>query len=130
MQKEGFTMYFYRSRKKDRVYAFVSEAGLPIADQPHEELIPNSTEGAAKERHAPVISVEGNVVTVSVGSIAHAMDEAHNVGFVAIETKEGSQIKNLPVGAKPEAKFVLTDGDELVAAYAYCNLHGLWKTEA
>ena len=26
--------------------------------------------------------------------------------------------------------FKYADGDELVAAYEYCNLHGLWKAEA
>ena len=30
-------------------------------------------------------------------------------------------------GEKPQASFVLADGDQLVAAYEYCNLHGLWK---
>ena len=30
---------------------------------------------------------------------------------------------------KPEATFTLNDGDEVVAAYELCNLHGLWKAE-
>ena len=30
----------------------------------------------------------------------------------------------------PEAAFALAEGDEVVAAYDYCNLHGLWKAEA
>jgi len=24
---------------------------------------------------------------------------------------------------------MLADGDEFIAAYEYCNLHGLWKSE-
>lgn len=32
-------------------------------------------------------------------------------------------------GKKEEAEFVLSEGDEAVAAYAYCNLHGFWKAE-
>ncbi|MBO6061828.1 MAG: superoxide reductase, partial [Clostridia bacterium] len=31
--------------------------------------------------------------------------------------------------AEPKAYFALVEGDEAVAAYAYCNLHGLWKAE-
>ena len=31
--------------------------------------------------------------------------------------------------AEPVAQFVLADGDEALAAYAYCNLHGFWKTQ-
>ncbi|HHX72771.1 MAG TPA: superoxide reductase, partial [Clostridiales bacterium] len=26
------------------------------------------------------------------------------------------------------AEFALADGDKAVAVFAYCNLHGLWKT--
>jgi len=30
---------------------------------------------------------------------------------------------------KPEAGFRLVDGEKALAAYEYCNLHGLWKAE-
>ena len=30
-------------------------------------------------------------------------------------------------GDEPKAVFALVDGDKAVEAYAYCNLHGLWK---
>ena len=36
-------------------------------------------------------------------------------------------VRPLKPGEKPEASFALCEGDEVVAAYAYCNLHGLWK---
>ena len=39
-------------------------------------------------------------------------------------------IKYLKPGDEPQAEFVLSDSDELFAAYEYCNLHGLWKAEA
>ncbi|MDY4483746.1 MAG: desulfoferrodoxin family protein, partial [Butyricicoccus porcorum] len=29
-----------------------------------------------------------------------------------------------------KAVFALADGDSVVSAYAYCNLHGLWKADA
>jgi superoxide reductase len=32
-------------------------------------------------------------------------------------------------GDKPIAEFALVEGDEVVAAYEFCNLHGLWKKE-
>ncbi|HNZ83333.1 MAG TPA: desulfoferrodoxin family protein, partial [Sedimentibacter sp.] len=35
----------------------------------------------------------------------------------------------LSPGEKPAAVFALVEGDEVVAAYEYCNLHGLWKKE-
>ena len=55
------------------------------------------------------------------------MLEEHHIAFIAIETKQGSQIKYLKAGEAPEAVFAIADGDEFVAAYEYCNLHGLWK---
>ena len=55
------------------------------------------------------------------------MMEAHYIMFICIETSRGHQIKYLNPGEKPEAEFLLADGEELIAAYEYCNLHGLWK---
>lgn len=36
-------------------------------------------------------------------------------------------MKVLKSGAEPKAAFALSETDEPVATYAYCNLHGLWK---
>ena len=57
------------------------------------------------------------------------MLEAHYIQWIALETESGVQIKNLKPGAKPEAVFLLPEGEKVVAAYEYCNLHGLWKKE-
>ena len=92
------------------------------------ELIPNTTD-AAGEKHVPVIEVVGDTVTVKVGSVEHPSLEAHYIEFIALETTNGYQIKNLNPGDKPEADFALLDGEKVVAAYELCNLHGLWKKE-
>ena len=47
---------------------------------------------------------------------------------IYLETAHGGQRKAIKPGDKPEVSFALQD-DELIAVYAYCNLHGLWKTE-
>ena len=92
------------------------------------ELVPNTTE-AATEKHLPVITKnENGTVEIVVGSTLHPMLPEHFIGWVAIETKEGWQRK--PLAGEPKVSFSLTETDSLVAAYAYCNLHGLWKTEA
>ncbi len=90
------------------------------------ELVPGTSDGAL-EKHVPVVSVEGNRVTVKIGAAEHPMVEAHYIQWIAIETKEGNQMKQLQPGDKPEAVFMLTDTDNFYAAYEYCNLHGLWK---
>ena len=71
--------------------------------------------------------VEDNKVTVSVGSVEHPMTEAHYITLIVLETKNGTQFKQLTPSDKPEAVFYIGEGDEVVAAYDYCNLHGLWK---
>ena len=93
------------------------------------ELKANSTD-AAGEKHVPVITVDGNKVHVVVGSVIHPMTEEHSIQFIALETKQGVQRKALLPTDQPIADFVLAEGDEVVAAYEYCNLHGLWKVEA
>lgn len=92
------------------------------------ELKANTSEGAA-EKHLPEVAVEGNMVTVKVGSIAHPMTVEHSIGFICLETEKGLQRVSLKPDEEPKACFTLTEGDRPVAAYAYCNLHGFWKTE-
>ena len=93
------------------------------------ELVPNTTD-AAGEKHVPVITVEGNRVKVEVGAVAHPMLDAHYITFIVLATTQGYQKKDLKPGEKPEAIFALAEGEAVVAAYEYCNLHGLWKAEA
>ena len=49
----------------------------------------------------------------------------HDAAFSA----NGGQRKALKPGDDPSVTFRLGEGDEPVAVYAYCNLHGLWATE-
>ena len=90
------------------------------------ELVAGSTD-AAQEKHVPVVTKKCKTVKVDVGSVAHPMTEAHLIEWVALETEQGYQIKYLSAESAPVVTFTLADGDKAVAAYAYCNLHGLWK---
>ena len=38
-------------------------------------------------------------------------------------------VVNVAVGEAPAAEFALTADEKPIAVYAYCNLHGLWKTD-
>ena len=96
---------------------------------PLEELIPNTTD-AAGEKHVPVISINGQEVTVKVGEIAHPMMDAHYITFVALETDKGAVIRQLKPEQEPVAVFTIGADEKVIAAYEYCNLHGLWKAEA
>ena len=121
---------FYVCKHCGQIIAKVKDSGVPVmcCGEKMQELVPNSVD-AAKEKHVPVISVSGNIVTVQVGSVAHPMTAEHYIQWICLETKEGRQRKTLNPGDEPKATFALVEGDEPVAAFAYCNLHGLWLAE-
>ena len=110
------------------IIAMVKPSGVPVVccGKPMKQIIPNTTD-AAQEKHVPVWTKEGNLVKVQVGSAAHPMIPAHYIEWVSLQTKAGNQRKALAPEQAPEVTFALTDGDEVEAVYAYCNLHGLWK---
>ena len=101
---------------------------LTCCGQPMEELVPNTVD-AAKEKHVPVIEQKAGSVTVKVGSVAHPMTAEHLIQWIYLHTTNGGQYKCLTPNDLPQAVFALPEGEAPVAAYAYCNLHGLWKTE-
>ena len=91
-----------------------------------EKLIPG-TVSASEEKHVPEALVQDGILEVKVGSVEHPMLDVHSIQWIAVESKQGVQIKYLQPDQAPEAVFALTEGDELVAVYEYCNLHSLWK---
>lgn len=92
------------------------------------ELKANTTD-AATEKHVPVIEIDGQKVTVTVGSTIHPMTEEHHIAWIYLLTEQGGQRKPLDVDGQPIATFAITEDDKVIAAYEYCNLHGLWKAE-
>lgn len=93
-----------------------------------QELSANTVD-ASGEKHVPVIAKQGEQVQVKVGELEHPMLEEHYIMWIYLETKQGGHLRTLSPGDKPEAEFLLCEGDEPVAAYGYCNLHGLWKSK-
>ena len=83
---------------------------------------------ASREKHIPEVEVIDNRVNVTVGSVLHPMSEEHSILWVYLQTDKGGDIRHLEVGNTPEISFHLAD-EKPIAVYAYCNLHGLWKTE-
>ena len=75
-----------------------------------------------------MIEQHGDFVAVKVGSVEHPMREDHYIYWILLETAASYQKKILNPGDKPYASFAVTE--PVLAAYEYCNLHGLWKAEA
>ena len=123
-------MKFFVCEHCGNIIEFAKETGVPVmcCGQMMTELIPGTSDGAV-EKHVPVVSVNGNEVIVEVGSVEHPMISEHYIEWIVIETKKGSQKVKLTPEDEPKAKFLLVDDDAFVAAYAYCNLHGLWEAK-
>ena len=120
--------HFYICRHCGNLIEQIHDAGVPVVccGQKMTLLEPGTVE-ASREKHLPIVSVDGSTVTVNVGSAAHPMSEEHSILWVSLQTDRGSHRKHLAVGAAPIVTFALSD-EKPIAVYAYCNLHGLWKT--
>jgi superoxide reductase len=126
--KGGCIMRFFKCELCGKIIGEI-KGGSPqtiCCGEPMKELVANTSDGAT-EKHVPVITVNGNQIEVVVGEVEHPMLPEHYIEWIALETKQGMQRKALNPGDAPKAVFAIADGDEVVAAYAYCNLHGLWK---
>ncbi len=123
-------MKFYKCETCGNIITKLNDSGVPVVccGKPMTELVPGATDGAL-EKHVPAVTVDGSKVTVQVGEVEHPMLDEHFIQFIVLETASGFQKKTLKSGDKPVAEFVLADGDKAVAAYEYCNLHGLWVKE-
>ena len=120
---------FYICEHCGNLIGMVHDAGVPMmcCGQKMTKLEPGVVE-ASHEKHIPVAVVEGNSVRVVVGEVEHPMTEEHSILWVYLQTDKGGMRKCLEVGKAPVVAFTLTN-EKPLAVYAYCNLHGLWKTE-
>lgn len=122
-------MKFYICPICGNVIELVEDHGVPVfcCGKKMDELVPNSTE-AAVEKHMPVPTVENGVLKVSVGEVEHPSIEKHWIPFVAIKAGDLVMRRSIKATEKPEAVFPIGDFKGEVEVYAWCNLHGMWKT--
>ena len=80
---------------------------------------------AALEKHVPVIEKTQKGFKVTVGSVAHPMEEKRYIEWIEA-VADGKVYKQfLKPGDAPEAEFCV-EADRITAR-EYCNIHGLWK---
>ena len=123
-------MKFYMSENYSNIITKLTSDHSPLSAN-GKELVPVQAGAvdAAVEKHVPAVQVEGNLVRVNVGEVEHPMTEAHYIPWIVLESSHGAQIRWLQPTDAPSVSFLLADGEEPKVVYAYCNLHGLWKTE-
>lgn len=86
----------------------------------------NSTDGAL-EKHVPVVECDCGKVKVCIGSQPHPMTSEHHIEWVELVTDRGIQRKAVYPKEEPVICFRIGKHETPVTAYAYCNLHGLWR---
>lgn len=120
---------FYICEHCGNIVGMIHDAGVPLmcCGQKMTNLVPGTVD-ASKEKHVPVVSVTDGSVKVEIGEVYHPMSAEHSITWVYLQTDKGGQRKNLAVDSEPVVEFALKD-EKPVAVYAYCNLHGLWKTD-
>ena len=120
---------FYICEHCGNVIEMVNESGVPVVccGKKMTKLEPGTVE-ASHEKHIPVVTVDGDTVKVVVGSALHPMAQEHSILWVQLKTDKGGYRKTLSPGEAPEVIFTLNN-EKPISVYAYCNLHGLWKTE-
>lgn len=100
------------------------KGGLVCCGKPMMLMKENSVD-AATEKHVPVIEKVDNGYKVTVGSVAHPMEEKHYIEWIELVAGDKAYRQFLNPGDAPEA-FFCVDADN-VTAREYCNLHGVWK---
>ncbi len=88
-------------------------------------LLAENTVDAAKEKHVPVIEKIDGGVTVTVGSVAHPMEDKHYIEWIQIIADGKAYRQFLKPGQEPKATFMVEATS--ITARELCNLHGVWK---
>ena len=119
---------FYICEHCGNIVTKIKDAKVPVVccGEKMKEIIPGEVD-ASHEKHVPAYTVDGGKVCVTVGTVEHPMISEHYIEWVLLQTKEGIQYKYLKPGDAPKACFMISDGDEVEAVFAYCTLHSLWK---
>ncbi len=116
----------YKCEKCGNIVEVLHGQGAPlVCCGQNMTLLEENTVDAAKEKHVPVIEKVENGYKVSVGSVAHPMEEKHYIEFIELIADGKVYRQDLNPGETPVA-FFCVDADN-VSAREYCNLHGLWK---
>ena len=96
-------MKFFKCSHCGNIVAYVQSNGPKVSccGEEMKELVANTTD-AATEKHVPVVEIDGNLVTVSVGSVTHPMEEKHYIQWISLQTEQGNQRKALKPGQEPQ----------------------------
>lgn len=117
---------FYKCSACGNVVDIIEDSGKDITccGKKLEKLEPNVVEASA-EKHLPVAEIDGDIITVRVGTVEHPMVDEHFIKWVSVMSANRVQRVFLAPHQKPEAVFNVPEEGE-ISVYEFCNIHGLW----
>lgn len=120
--------FFYCETCGNLLLATIASGIIPYCCGEEMTLLTPNTSDGNHEKHLPVVELTsaGNMV-ITIGSVLHPMTPEHNIRFVCLVTSSECIIHYLDEGEQPSV-LIYYRGTPL-AAYAYCNLHGLWRVD-
>ena len=90
------------------------------------ELMEANSTDAATEKNVPLYKRVEDEIAVKVGEVEHPMEKDHYIMWIAqVSDNQTTRIRLYPEQST-EVRFKYIPGSIL---YAYCNKHGLWKSE-
>jgi len=90
------------------------------------ELLVANSEDASVEKHVPVYERVEDEIVVKVGEVEHPMEKEHYIEWIAqVSDNQTTRVRLYPE-QNTEVRFKYIPKSVL---YAYCNKHGLWKTD-
>lgn len=121
---------FYHCPICGNVIVKLSDSGvIPVCcGKPMEELSAK-TDYYGHEKHLPAVTVlDDCLLKVAISDEPHPMTDAHYIQWIYLENGDGGQFVKLEPNSEPFTVFCTCKRPPM-AVYAYCNIHGLWKTE-
>lgn len=120
-------LMFYRCSICGNLIFMVKDSGvIPVCcGKQMEEVLVNGAD-ASFDKHIPFVNRSGNRVRLRVGRGGQPMIPEHFTEWVALLTDCGVYLRAMKIGQRAETVFTLLQDEEVLGAYASCNLHGLW----
>ena len=97
---------YYICESCGNIITKVKDSKVPVVccGQKMKEIVPGTTD-AAVEKHVPVYTVDGNTVSVQVGSVEHPMVEEHYIEWIDVQTSQGIPAQGAESGRQAAGMF-------------------------
>jgi superoxide reductase len=105
---------------------FAGGGSLVCCGKPMEMMV-ERTADQGLEKHVPAVQKSGEKLSVKVGTTEHPMTDEHYIMWIDTVGSNAEARKYLKPGEAPSREFC--DTSDVKKVRAYCNLHGLWKSE-